>query len=155
VAKVDFHSQVGDKLSYTYRLVRKIFSLATPESPLKKILVVGASDDLERFDQLLWSFNVEDFLPHVFIDDENAAFAPIILATEYDEQILNQLPHQDVFIHLGRDFLENIAQITTRFERVIEIVSMEPSDVSAGRERFKNYRSMGLELVNYDQKGMK
>ena len=47
MAKVDFHSQVGDKLTYTCRLVRKIFSLATEDEPLKKVVIVGASADLE------------------------------------------------------------------------------------------------------------
>ena len=155
MAKVDFHSQVGDKLTYTCRLVRKIFSLATEDEPLKKVVIVGASADLDRLDQLLWSFSADDFLPHVFIEDETAPYAPILLAKQFNEGLFENLPHHDVFIHLGREFLVDIEQITSRFERVIELVSTEEPDVLAGRERYKRYRSMGIELVNYDQKGMK
>ena len=155
MAKVDFHSQVGDKFTYTCRLIRKIFSLASELEPLKKVVIVGARQDLDRLDQLLWSFSAEDFLPHVFIDDETAPFAPIVLAEHFVESHFENLPHQDVFIHLGREFLADIEHITSRFERVIELVSTEELDVLAGRERYKRYRSMGIELVNYDQKGMK
>jgi len=155
LAKVDFHSQVGDKLTYTCRLVRKIFSLANQDEGLKKIVIVGESDDLNRLDQLLWNFSHEDFLPHVFIDDESAPFSPIVLAHQFQAELFDSSPHQDVFVHLGRAFLEDIEQISNRFTRVIELVSVEESDVLAGRERFKRYRSMGIELVNYDQKGTK
>jgi DNA polymerase-3 subunit chi len=38
---------------------------------------------------------------------------------------------------------------------VIEVVSLEEQDVLAGRQRYKQYRSMGVELFNHDQKGAK
>jgi DNA polymerase-3 subunit chi len=153
VARVDFHSQVGDKHRYTCRLARKIFSLAAQEQVLKKIVVVGAQSDLEKLDELLWSFSAEDFLPHCYLEDEAASFTPIVLATVFEETQFEQIPHQDVFIHLGQEFLSDIEKITNRFERVIEVVSMEEEDVLAGRARYKQYRTMGLELFNHDQKG--
>ncbi len=153
MARVDFHSQVGDKYRYTCRLARKIFSLATEAQALKKIVVVGAQSDLETLNELLWSFSTEDFLPHCYIDDDAASFTPIVLATAFDESQFEQIPHQDVFIHLGQEILADIEKITNRFERVIEVVSMEEEDVLAGRERYKRYRTMGLELFNHDQKG--
>ena len=153
MARVDFHSQVGDKHRYTCRLARKIFSLAAQEQALKKIVVVGAQSDLETLNELLWSFSAEDFLPHCYIEEEAASFTPIVLATAFDESQFEQIPHQDVFIHLGQEFLADIEKITNRFERVIEVVSMAEEDVLAGRERYKQYRTMGLELFNHDQKG--
>lgn len=153
MARVDFHSQVGDKLSYTSRLIRKISALATVSEPLKKIVVMGAAAELSQLSQMLWNFGEHEFLPHCYGDEETATFTPILLITKFNEEVFQDLPHQDVFIHLGQDFLQNIDQITTRFERVIEIVSLAEHDVVAGRERYKRYRSMGLELFNHDQKG--
>ena len=155
MARVDFHSQVGEKYNYTCRLARKIFSLAAQAQALKKIVVVGAQSDLEKLDELLWSFSAEDFLPHCYIDDDAASFTPIVLATAFDESQFEQIPHQDVFIHLGQEFLADIEKITNRFERVIEVVSMAEEDVLAGRARYKQYRTMGLELFNHDQKGVR
>ena len=155
MARVDFHSQVGDKLTYTCRLVRKIFSLASASEPIKKIVIVGSVVDIDQLNQRLWGFSSEDFLPHCLIDEESAEFTPILLATTYDEDQFQNIPHQDVFIHLGQDFLEGIEQITNRFDRVIEVVSLEENEVAAGRQRYKQYRSMGVELFNHDQKGAK
>ncbi len=155
MARVDFHSQVGNKLTYTCRLVRKIFSLASEAEPIKKIVIVGSSADIDQLNQMLWSFSAEEFLPHCLIDDESAEFTPILLATAYDELQFQDLSHQDVFIHLGQNFLEDIEKITHRFDRVIEVVSLEEQEVLAGRQRFKQYRSMGVELFNHDQKGAK
>ena len=155
MARVDFHSQVGDKLTYTCRLVRKIFSLASESEPLKKIVIVGSSADIDQLNQMLWSFSAEEFLPHGLIDDESAEFTPILLSEAYDELQFQNIPHQDVFIHLGQDFLEDIEKNTDRFDRVIEVVSLEEQEVLAGRQRYRQYRSMGLELFNHDQKGAK
>ena len=155
MARVDFHSQVGDKLTYTCRLVRKIFSLASASEPIKKIVIVGSVVDIDQLNQMLWGFSSEDFLPHCLIDEESAEFTPILLATTYDEDQFQNIPHQDVFIHLGQDFLEGIEQISNRFDRVIEVVSLEENEVAAGRQRYKQYRSMGMELFNHDQKGAK
>ena len=55
MARVDFHSQVGDKLSYTCRLTRKIFSLATGKEALKKIVILGSAEDLEKLDTAIKS----------------------------------------------------------------------------------------------------
>ena len=70
-----------------------------------------------------------------------------------EEVALEKLPHRDVFIYLGQETLEQIHAIVERFERVIEVVSLEENDLHAGRERYKHYRSLGFELQNYDQKG--
>jgi DNA polymerase III subunit chi len=153
VARVDFHSQVGDKLSYTCRLVRKIFSLADGQAPLKNIVLIGSPDDLQQLDQLLWTFSPDDFIPHARIDDEAAMVTPLLLTTTFSAEQCAALPHADVCIHLGQEFLNDIEWITNRFERVIEVVSTEEKDLLAGRLRYKRYREMGLELVNHDQKG--
>jgi DNA polymerase-3 subunit chi len=67
--------------------------------------------------------------------------------------LFDQVPHSDVLIHMGSQPLTEIVELANRFERVVEIVSTSELDLIAGRERFKHYRSLGLELTNYDQKG--
>jgi DNA polymerase-3 subunit chi len=43
--------------------------------------------------------------------------------------------------------------LAERFPRLVEVVSLEEKDLLAGRERYKQYRSLGHELHNFDQKG--
>lgn len=153
MARIDFHSQVGDKLTYCCRLVRKILTTSPEGEPLRQIVILGDQPTLEALDEQLWSFSQEDFLPHCYADHESASVTPIVLAMEWDDDLFSQLPHADVLIHLGQHFLENAAQLAERFPRLIEVVSLEQNDLLAGRERYKKYRELGHELHNFDQKG--
>jgi DNA polymerase-3 subunit chi len=153
VAKVDFHSQVKDKVHYACRLIRKVISLSSENEPFQTIVVLGSQEVLQDLNERLWTFSADDFLPHAFLDDDAFELCPIILADLSDENRIDQLPHQDVLIHLGQNSLDRIEAFTHRFKRVVEVVSMENTDLLAGRERYKKYRELGLELQNFDQKG--
>ena len=151
--RVDFHSQVGSRLNYCCRLTRKVLSLSPLGQALKQVIVIIPQAELGQLDSLLWSFSADDFLPHCQIDDELAIASPILLTSSYNRMLFDQVPHSDVLIHMGSQPLTEIVELANRFERVVEIVSTNELDLIAGRERFKHYRSLGLELTNYDQKG--
>lgn len=153
MARIDFHSQVGNKLNYCCRLVRKILTTSTQGEPLRRVVILGDLATLNELDQQLWAFSQDDFLPHCFADHESAAITPIVLASQWDDELFAELPHADVLIHLGQDFLPNAAELAQRFPRMIEVVSLEEQDLLAGRERYKKYRDLGHELHNFDQKG--
>ena len=153
MAKVDFHSQVKDKVHYACRLIRKIISLSSEDEPFQTIVVLGRQDVLTELNEKLWTFSADDFLPHCFIDEDAFELCPIILVDLAMQDRLEELSHQDVLIHLGQDALAQIEAYVQRYKRVVEVVSMEEVDLLAGRERYKAYRSLGLELQNIDQKG--
>lgn len=153
MARVDFHSQVGDKLAYCCRLVRKILASSPEGDSLRRVVILGDDALLNKLDQMLWNFSAEDFLPHCFADSEQAPITPIVLASQWDDELFATLPHADVLIHLGQEFMPNVETLAERFPRLIEVVSLEEKDLLAGRERYKQYRTMGHELHNHDQKG--
>ena len=62
MARIDFHSNVSDKLEYACRLTRKIWSATLEGQPVRQIVMVGEKTDLQKLDQLLWSFSSADFL---------------------------------------------------------------------------------------------
>jgi DNA polymerase-3 subunit chi len=151
MARIDFHSNVGDKLDYACRLTRKIWS-ATPEGqPVRNIVMVGEQADLKKLDELLWTFNSTDFLPHCFIDDEAAVDTPILLTDDFASSALNQVPHADVMIHLGMRMPQDVPGLVARFPRIVEVVTVNEAERLAGRERYKAYRELGHELFNFDQ----
>lgn len=151
MARIDFHSNVSDKLEYACRLTRKIWS-ATPEGePVRNIVMVGEKADLQKLNELLWSFSATDFLPHCFIDDEAAAETPIVLADDFASLALNSVPHADVMIHLGMRMPADVPALVARFPRIVEVVTVNEAERLAGRERFKAYRELGHELHNFDQ----
>ena len=153
MAKVDFHSQVKDKVHYACRLIRKIISLSSEKDPFQTIVVLGSHEVLTELNEKLWTFSTDDFLPHCFMDEDAFELCPIILVDLADQHRVMELTHQDVLIHLGQDALENIEAFVQRYKRVVEVVSIENNDLLAGRERYKKYRTLGLELQNFDQKG--
>ena len=151
MARIDFHSNVNDKLSYACRLARKIWSTVISGDPVQHIVMVGERPDLNKLNELLWSFNKTDFLPHCFIDDEAAAETPIVLSDDFASPALNGIPHADVMIHLGMQMPKDVAVLVERFPRIVELVTVNEAERLAGRERFKAYRALGHELHNFDQ----
>jgi len=151
MARIDFHSNVADKLQYACRLTRKIWSDTPSGQPVRNIVMVGEKADLQKLDELLWTFSSVDFLPHCFIDDEAAAETPIVLTDDFASAALNQIPHADVMIHLGMRMPQDVATLVVRFPRIVEIVTVNEAERLAGRERFKAYRDLGHELHNFDQ----
>jgi len=151
MARIDFHSNVADKLEYACRLTRKIWSATPAGHPVRNIVMVGEKTDLKKLDELLWTFSATDFLPHCFIDDENASETPIVLTDDFASPALNGVPHADVMIHLGMRMPKDVAALVARFPRIVEVVTVNDAERLAGRERYKAYRDLGHELHNFDQ----
>ena len=151
MARIDFHSNVSDKLEYACRLTRKIWSATPAGEPVRNIVMVGEKVDLKKLNELLWIFSSTDFLPHCFIEDEAAAETPIVLTDDFASPALNGIPHADVMIHLGMRMPTDVPALVVRFPRIVEVVTVNEVERLAGRERFKAYRELGHELHNFDQ----
>lgn len=151
MARIDFHSNVSDKLEYACRLTRKIWSATQEGEPVRHIVIVGEKADLKKLDDLLWSFSSTDFLPHCYIEDEAAAETPIVLTDNFASPSLNAIPHADIMIHLGMRMPQDVPALVGRFPRIVEVVTVNEAERLAGRERFKAYRGLGHELHNFDQ----
>lgn len=151
MARIDFHSNVSDKLEYVCRLTRKIWSTTPEGQPVRNIVIVGDRADLKKLDELMWTFSSTDFLPHCFITDEAAPETPIVLAENFTASALNTIPHADVMIHLGMNMPQDVPALVERFPRIVEVVTVNEAERLAGRERYKAYRALGHELHNFDQ----
>eukprot|EP01037_Dinobryon_pediforme_P038112 gene38112-45942_t len=92
MTRIDFHSNVPNKLAYACRLVRKARA-----AQCKIVLLGSNSSELSQLDQLLWTFSEQDFLPHVHAGDPLAAQTDIILSADDNAE----LPHHHVLINLS------------------------------------------------------
>ncbi|MFI4939499.1 MAG: DNA polymerase III subunit chi [Burkholderiales bacterium] len=137
MTRIDFHSNVPDKIAYACRLVRKARA-----ANCNIVLFVENRARLDALDEALWTFSDMDFLPHAIADDALAADTPVVL-TDNDQAAL---PHHQVLINLSAATPGHFAQ----FERMFEVVSADADDTSAGRERFRFYRQQGYPLTHYD-----
>ncbi|MDQ9169920.1 DNA polymerase III subunit chi [Oxalobacteraceae bacterium R-40] len=136
MTRIDFHSNVADKIAYACRLVRKARA-----ANCNAVIIGSDRAQLAALDEALWTFSDQDFLPHVMADDALAAQTPVILATHDD----GEFPHYQVLINLTA---ETPAQFA-RFERMLEIVSAEEADKNAGRERYRFYQQRGYPLTHF------
>jgi len=127
MTRIDFHTNVPDKIAYACRLVRKAYAARN-----RIVLMTDDMEQLADLDEALWGFSGVDFLPHVLSNDPLAPETPIVLACSDDAE----LPHSDLLVNLSR----RTPAIFPRFQRVIEVVSSEETDAAAGRKRYVSYK---------------
>ena len=136
MTRVDFHSKVPDKVQYACRLVRKARA-----ADMKVVVHLEDARQLKAFDEALWTFSEQDFLPHVSAGDALAAQTPVILTHDANDP----LPHHQVLINLSQRTPEHFA----RFDRLFEILSTDEEDLVSGRERYKQYQQRGYPLTHF------
>lgn len=139
MTRIDFHSNVPDKIAYACRLVRKARS-----QNMRVVMLAADAEQLRQLDESLWTFSDLDFLPHVSAGSPLAAQTPIILT-----EVANaggELPHYQILVNLSQQPPANFA----RFERMFEIVAADDDDRLAGRERYRHYQQRGYPLTHYD-----
>lgn len=134
MTRVDFHSNIPDKIAYACRLIRKARKADC------RIVVLAEPQQLPLLDAALWTFSDLDFIAHVRSDDVLAAQTPVILTDNEVDPLL----HHQVLINLTVQPPTNFA----RFERLVEIVSTEASDVKSGRDRYRFYQQRGYPLTH-------
>lgn len=136
MTRIDFHTNVPDKIAYACRLVRKA-RLARN----KVVLMTDDASQLAELDAAMWTFSATDFLPHVAASDVLAAQTPVLL-TDNDAA---ELPHRELLINLSRRTPATLDQ----FARVIEIISSDEEDAAAGRKRYSAYKQQAYPLTHF------
>jgi DNA polymerase-3 subunit chi len=136
MTRVDFHSKVPDKLLYACRLIRKARTAG-----MKVVVYLQDAQQLSQFDQALWTFSEQDFIPHVVAGDELADQTDVIMSFDASDE----LPHHQILVNLSTLTPDHFA----RFERMFEIVSTDEQDLTAGRGRYKHYQNRGYALTHF------
>lgn len=143
MTRITFYSQVDNRLTFAYRLVRKAY--------VKQIAMTiwGPMTILEEFSQFLWKNEALSFIPHCYSDSANAAATPIILKADSsnhsDVTDTTYHTHYDLLLNLGTSLPSQFA----RFDRLFEILDCKPEVVRAGRERYRFYRDHGYGIDHH------
>jgi DNA polymerase-3 subunit chi len=139
MTEVMFHLNVGDRLVYACRLLRKAQGLGA------KVVVAAPAPTLTRLDRLLWTFEARDFVPHVRAQN-GSAIAPRLQATPVwlVEQV-EAAPHRDALLTLGDDLVPGFESFT----RVIEVIPNDEEPKRAARRRWKHYADRGYALKTH------
>jgi DNA polymerase-3 subunit chi len=138
MTRIDFHTNVPDKVAYACRLVRKAWAANN-----RVVLMTEDSAQLAELNAAMWDFSATDYLPHVLVTDELAEQTPILL-TDSDEA---ELPHthKELLVNLSRRAPSQM----TQFARMIEVISSQEDDAAAGRKRYVAYKQQDYPLTHF------
>ena len=136
MTQIDFYTHVGDKLKTACQLAGKAFAHG-----LKVTVFCADPDAAQRVDRMLWMTPSIGFVPHCAPDDPLAAETPVIVDCRGES-----LLHEDALLNLRPEW----PPFFSRFQRLIEIVSLDEQDRADARERFRFYRDRGYEIRTHD-----
>ena len=136
MTRIDFHTNIPDKLAYACRLARKAYA-----SKANIVLLAEDAAQAAALNEALWTLSNIDFLPHVMADDPLAPQTPIII-TDSEEA---ELPHHEMLVNLTRRTPSTFAE----FARVFEIISTDESDAAAGRQRYVAYKKQSYPMTHF------
>jgi DNA polymerase-3 subunit chi len=136
--EVEFHTGVGDATVFVCRMVRKAVRQGA------RVWVTADEAQLALIDRHLWTADERDFIAHAWaarMRPEMARRTPIWLATAVEE-LSDAAPR--VLINLGASVSARAAELA----RLIEVVGLDPDEAARGRERWRQYRALGLKVVH-------
>lgn len=99
------------------------------------------NDDLEELNSLVWRAEPTSFIPHGTPGTLGATHGGFTFALKASE-----LPDADLLLLLTHRPPQMIAELCTRFPKIIDIVSASDPELSEGRDRFRFYRDQNLEI---------
>jgi len=141
VERADFYvlegSDARERLRFACRVVDKAFSAE------QRVLVwLDDAAALQAFDDLLWTFAQDSFIPHELLGpDSNWEDSPVLLSCGAAAPA-----GVEVLINLSGA----VPPAAQGAARVIEIIDADPARRQAGRARFKHYRALGIEPATHN-----
>jgi len=136
---VEFHSGVANKLGVACRFLRKAHDAGA------SVVVCGDRASLDRLDVALWTFEPLSFVAHARVRVAEPAPAQAPTRTWLVDSAAS-VASRELLLNLGPAMAEG----WEGFGRVVEIVSAEPDDALAGRQRWRQYSAQpGLDLVHH------
>ncbi len=139
MTSVEFYSGIQDKSASVVRLLRKAVGKGA------RVAVMGEAVALNALDSDLWTADPGDFVPHVRMTPGKAIDARLHRTPIWLVEASTDAPHCTVLVNLGPNFPASLQG----FERIIEMVGLEPADRDAGRQRWRRYESMSLPIQHH------
>lgn len=142
MTQVVFHFNVADKLAYSCRLLRKAYRSGA------KAVVLAEADLLAQLDAMLWTFSATEFIPHCRWQANalTRAASPVLLVSDLAHVEAALLADKQVLVNLGLQAPPDLR----RFARVMDVVTRDPQDRAAARQRWKYVESLGLTPQGHD-----
>lgn len=137
VTDIRFHFGVEDRTLYACRLLRKAVRQGST------VLVRGQDAEMDLLDKALWTFDSQEFLPHHRLRAGQSVPArlrrtSVWLMGEGDAWPA-EFSRVRVLLHMGQQAADDV----DNWERIIELVTLEPEDRRQARQRWRAYEARG------------
>ncbi len=143
--RVEFHSGLNEPLNYACRLLRKACQQGA------RVAVTAPPPTLAGLDRELWVFETDEFLPHVRVPSPDAATADAnaVLRLTPIWLCCVEVPVEGptILVNLGVPAPADPA----RFERIIELVALDPDERRSARARWRDYEARGIVIEHHDR----
>src|SRR5882757_8673181 len=137
--QVEFHilSEAGDdlRMRHACKLVDAVY-----EKAQRVFVRVGSDADARRFDELLWTFRDQAFIPHEIVAATSPSHPRIMALIGIDSASPPEFA--TTLINLSNDMPISFAS----FDHIFEVVDADPHHKQLARERYKQYRERGCTL---------
>jgi DNA polymerase III subunit chi len=138
VVSVDFHVLAEDSPDARMRYACRLAEQAVEQA--QRVYMHVPASEVHRLDELLWTFNDRAFLPHeVFGGGEANVHARVMILLG---DRAGPATHRQLLINLADALPPQLED----YERIAEIVEVDPERKRAARERYKQYRERGCTL---------
>jgi DNA polymerase III subunit chi len=138
--RVDFYVLEGSDARERWRFACRIIDKAF-EAERRVLVCLDNATDLAAFDELLWTFAQDSFVPHEPLNGESDwEETPVLLSCA-----LAPKTPADVVVNLGTGVPAAVAHSAS----VIEIIDADATRRQAGRVRYKQYKEMGVEPTTH------
>ena len=142
MTRVDFYVLSDDapdaKLRVACRLIEKAF-----DSGARVYAHAPSIAEAQRLDELLWTFSDRTFIPHEVTENGEASHERVVVLIGMGPAPAS---HRQILVNLTGSLPADIEG----FERIAEIVDVDPENKRLSRERYKAYRERGCALESHN-----
>ncbi|MGE0099806.1 MAG: DNA polymerase III subunit chi [Hydrogenophaga sp.] len=137
MTEVAFHFNAPDKVGYACRLLRKAYLRGA------RLLVVVDEQDRPALDAALWTMAPGAFIPHASEADPDHVWSRSPIQIASGQPVKSEAT---VLVNLRNE----VPSGYEAFARVIEVVTSGDADRQQARERWRFYKSIGIEPQRHD-----
>jgi DNA polymerase III subunit chi len=138
--RVDFYilesADSRERLKFACRVIDKAF-----EGEQRVLVCLDSDADAASFDDLLWTFAQDSFVPHEILNaDSNWEETPVLLSSGQQPRT-----EPDVIVNLAAKLPAGAQSAHS----IIEIIDAEATRRQHGRARYRQYKELGVEPTTH------
>jgi len=137
--QVEFHSRVEVPLRFACRLLRKAWRQGVA------VAVTAPPQTLQALDRELWTFEAQEFVPHLRVRPGQAVDAALRRTPIWLCEADAPSPGPEVLLNLGAE----PGDAAERYRRIIEIVPEDAELRQRARARWRAYEARGWPIKHH------